>query len=91
MPPGRYNSPGRFDWSRISTFDAESVEAGDETLEELLKNWGYSLGIGEVEMEIRLKIFQRRYGCGSPREAVEKLRGLIAARWAAQSWGCALQ
>ena len=94
MPPGRYKSPEHFHWSRISTFHAEteSVEAGDESLAELLKKWGYGLGIGEVEMDIRLKIFQQRYGCVTPSETRRKLRGLISAREAAQSLrGCALQ
>ncbi|CAL1138559.1 unnamed protein product [Cladocopium goreaui] len=88
MPPGRFSSPGTaFDWRKISdvTFN---VDAGEKSavgdVRGLMQEWGYGLGLQELDFQNRLQIFRCRYGLQQDADHYEKdvahLKALIDAR-----------
>eukprot|EP00435_Cladocopium_sp_Y103_P011061 s748_g2.t2 len=87
MPPGRFSSPGSaFHWARIRdvTFNVDAGEmfaTGDVC--ELMQEWGYGLGLQDMDFQNRLQIFRCRYGL--PRDTdhgkdVAHLKALLDAR-----------
>lgn len=89
MPPGRFLSPGAaFDWSRISdvTFNVDAGEESDGDVRELMQEWGYGLGLQEMDFQYRLQIFRCRYGLQHDADHgkdVAHLKALLDARSAA--------